>query len=166
MKKLLFASLLISYSICVISLAHEFYIPELSPPYEGPPDDFASIYANNWLIRDKTTFGTLAKYSDVIGIGNVVTQDLLKLVIQVETALVGCTNGQTLIIQVGNHDDLERELEEYGYSKEFFATGLPTNDSRIVFNIYYHSFYPTVKPCKYWICFYKISCLHKLFYFY
>ena len=50
--------------------------------------------------RDQTTLGQLANWSDLIAISRVATQDLASVTINVETALIGCTNGQLVTINL------------------------------------------------------------------
>ena len=75
--------------------------------------------------RRNTTFGRLAKLSDIIAIGQVVASDSEKSIfkVQVETALLGCTNGQTIVVGI-----LTSEMDGFHI--------LPTNNTHIVFSAF------------------------------
>jgi len=138
MKKLLFASLLVSAGVYLLSLADHPVPDDIEfgpPPYSGPPDDF-DIRDGFWVYRKETTFGKNAKYSDIIAIGTVVTQDLAKLLVKVDIPLVGCTNGQPVTIVHGSTDDPELLLQWYaevGRTPPDSSQWTPTNQARIVF---------------------------------
>jgi len=107
-------------------------------PYNkiGPSDRTMIRYYNYHNFRNRTTLGQLANWSDLIAIGRVVTQDWAHVVINVETALVGCTNGQPVIIKLWPDDDPlpKRELYEQEWLK--IKNHIPTNNALIVFSAY------------------------------
>ena len=138
MKKLLPSVLFTSASVCLISLAMELFIfhPDLSAPYEGLPDDFRGENKEAWGERCRSTFGALAKYSDIIAIGNVVTQDKSQIIVRVDIPLVGCTNNQPVKISLSPFPDeimpwVEHAVPGYDMSRMF-----PTNNAHIIFCVY------------------------------
>jgi len=116
---------------------YELYL-NLYKPYNkiGPSDGALIRCYIDRTVRDRTTFGQLANWSDLIAIGRVVTQDWASVVINVETALVGCTNGQSVTIKLWPDDD---PLPKQGfYEQEWLKIYkyLPTNNALIVFSAY------------------------------
>ena len=86
--------------------------------------------------RDQTTLGELANWSDLIAIGRVATQDWASVVINVETALVGCTNGQPVTIKLWPYDNMEPFRGLYEPKWLEMKDRLPTNGAFIVFSAY------------------------------
>ena len=89
-------------------------------------------------VRNKTTLGQLANFSDLIAIGRVATQDLASVTINVETALVGCTNGQPVIIKLWPEGDPgeRRPFYEKFWRELEMEDRFPTNGGSIVFSVY------------------------------
>ena len=94
-----------------------------STRYSGPTDD------NQRDMRD-STLGVLARNSSVIGVGRLVGMGDGHFTITVDHALVGCTNGASLVIY----------RQTYDYSKalpEFIHDNYPpANQTQIVFAAY------------------------------
>jgi len=123
---------------------------QLPPPhpyaYEGPRDNF---FANVGLIDDIyigfylswTTLGRLARYSDIIGVGvvsDMQTEDAEEesrsfFTVTVDHALVGCTNGQSVMMYTQNDIFLEAFFGGRFHDRD---RDWPTNQSRIVFSVF------------------------------
>ena len=105
-------------------------------PYNkiGPSDPV--LYRRYAYERRPTTLGQLANWSDLIAIGRVATQDWASVTINVETALVGCTNGQPVIIKLWPRDDPERFRALYEGEWLKMKDRFPTNNALIVFSAY------------------------------
>ena len=147
MKKLL---CLFSFLIIGINLLSSVLLlpddpnDEIDYPYKGPRDDVVKDYTPYWLMRNNTTFGQLAQYSDIIAMGHVVTQDWMKIVIQADIPLAGCTNNQIVTI---NRWEIEHPETERDW---FIASGIdindppirpfPANNSHLVFCVYSNKF--------------------------
>jgi len=80
--------------------------------YKGPRDEVevTGVLNNSKsrIIRDATTLGRLAKNSDIIAIGRVTEVGLTNFVIHVESALVGCTNNQSVVISWKFPDNIDK----------------------------------------------------------
>jgi len=108
---------------------------DLRYPYRkiGPSDSAIILYMSR---LDNTTFGQLANFSDIIAIGRVVTQDWSQVIINVETALVGCTNGQPVTIKLWPEDNPEKWQTNYKIKWREIKHRFPTNDALIMFSAY------------------------------
>jgi len=113
MKKILLALFVLSlfssshsspvftHSISVTEIRKRFEeYDKLHYPYTGPRDsvEITGCDIEYCLARDATTLGQLAKTSDIIAIGRVVQVGLTNFIVNVETALVGCTNKQPVTL--------------------------------------------------------------------
>jgi len=130
MKKLLTTTVAIM-AICIIVFAQQQ--PRSPTNYHGPYDD-TYWTGNDWVHYDdairRTTLGTLARYSDIIGVGTVGHLADDHFMITVDHALVGCTNGASIMV----YEDPETLYWKYPFAEK--ANYMPTNDSRIVFAVY------------------------------
>jgi len=97
--------------------------------YDGPRD------ATYWTDRrrsdyayalQRTTLGPLARYSDIIGVGQVSQKGKDHFTVTIDHALVGCTNGAVIVV----YDAKDDGREEYRPEIEAY---FPTNLGRIVF---------------------------------
>jgi hypothetical protein len=91
-----------------------------------------------------TTLGPLARYSDIIGVGQVSQRTNDHFVVTVDHALVGCTNGAVIKMYGAWEDyeggvtweevmpDMAWETSVMGYWQSFY---FPTNQGRIVFAV-------------------------------
>ena len=143
MKKLLFV-----FGIglaCLCLFAQMVSEDDLYYRYKGPHDDAIVYYDHShyWYKRNETTFGRLAKYSDIIAIGHVVTQDVDKIMVTVDTPVVGCTNRQSVAIYHrvtdGTPDDFELHPELF-VGMPTLPRITPTNNAQIVFCVYSNLF--------------------------
>jgi len=100
--------------------------------------------------RDQTTLGELANWSDLIAIGRVATQDWASVVINVETALVGCTNGQPVTIKLWPYDNMEPFRGLYEPKWLEMKDRLPTNGAFIVFSAYTNEVHNGHISPRYW----------------
>jgi len=93
MKKLLTRTItLLPLGICLHAQQQNFI-------YEGPPDDTYWTGESDYsYLFPKTTLGTLARYSDAIGVGKVSNKIDDHLTVTVDHALVGCTNGASIVM--------------------------------------------------------------------
>ena len=111
--------------------------PPLPGAYEGPYDD---TYWSGWnwsyyhtAVSD-TTLGTLARGSDIIGVGVVSNLADDHFTVTVDHALVGSTNGQSIVVYtLGDHAEpvIGDRRDNPGWDVYF-----PTNNSRIVFAVF------------------------------
>jgi len=97
--------------------------------YEGPKDDIfwakrSDIDYDFALIW--TTLGPLARYSDIIGVGQVSQKEEDHFTVTIDHALVGCTNGAVIVV----HDGYDNGRESVWPGMEAY---FPTNLGRIVF---------------------------------
>ena len=107
--------------------------------YDGPKDK--TYWSQDDILHgmslNKTTLGPLARYSDVIGVGQVSQRTNNHFTVFVNHAILGCTNGANLKIYAYNkHGEL--------YDAWRLSYFLPTNQSQIVFAAYtnvYHGGY-------------------------
>ena len=105
---------------------------QVGPPphvYQGPPDDMYWTGTENYDVFTRTTtLGLLARYSDVIGMGQVSNRTDDHLTVTVDYALVGCTNGQSIVMY-------ETPPIQWagGGGNGIKSDYMPTNNSRIVF---------------------------------
>jgi len=109
-------------------------LPELLFAYDGPQDE------NPWtdsefhsIIVGETTLGSLARYSDIIGVGNITHRDDNHFTITIDLALVGCTNGTTFKVW---ENPKYLNIDSIFTCKRDFKDYIPTNNSRIVFATY------------------------------
>jgi len=109
-----------------------------SYPYNkiSPSDKTLIRYYNHHNFRDRTTLGQLANWSDLIAIGRVIKQDWSQVIIHVETALVGCTNNQPIIIKLWPDDDPLPKRDFYEQEWLKIKNHVPTNNAFIVFSAY------------------------------
>jgi len=153
MKKIMFVVLTVASCVCLFFLnasnipnlkkAQEYQ--DLNYPYKkiGPSENRSSS------TRDSTTFGRLAITSDIIAIGRVVTQDWTSVVINVETAVMGCTNGQPVTIKLWLYDNPEKYQTNLTLSWLEIKHRFPTNDALIVFSAYSNETY-RARPINWW----------------
>ena len=118
-----------SATLALLSLGFGIHAQQL-PPYEynGPQDEtlWTGFDKYSWSLA-WTTLGQLAPYSDFIGVGQVTQTAELHFTVTVDHALVGCTNGASIVIY-GAFEGIDgfyppRDRDPY----------FPTNQSRIVF---------------------------------
>ena len=132
MKKLLnstLATLTLGISVYVIAQQQ----PRSPTSYDGPFDE---TYWTGWnwdpydYLHLSSTLGTLARRSDIIGVGMVsgLTND--HFTVTVDYALVGCTNGASIVV----YEDPSTLRSHYPNKEK--SDYMPTNDSRIVFSVY------------------------------
>ena len=156
MKKLMTTATSTLLTLCVNLYAQQ---PSSLSPYGGGPRD--NIFAAKHIqpgkngdnqyrsALDWTTLGPLARYSDIIGVGQVSQQQTNgPFIVTVDHALVGCTNGAAIkMYGEWNGVKIFEELFEGGSPQNshfcFLIFDFPTNESRIVFavstNDYRHS---------------------------
>ena len=133
MKKMLITTI-ITLAIGIIVFAQKQ--PPLQRGYHGPYDDtyWTSLDWSEYdTVAHNTTLGFLARYSDIIGVGivNNLTND--HFTVTVDHALVGCTNGASIVV----YEDPEPLWMAYPLNSiADKAKYMPTNDSRIVFAVY------------------------------
>ena len=111
--------------------------------YIGPRDDV--YWKSSWdyfSLRSRTTLGTLARYSDIIGVGQISNREENHFTITVDHALVGCTNGAVIVIYERPPDGGEESV------KDDITPYISTNDSRIVFAAYTNVYAGTAR--MYW----------------
>ena len=145
MKKVLFVTAIVASGIAMYSTAILVGPdPESNYPYKGPSDEAVTdpLYYDSYT-RNDTTFGQLAKVSDIIAFGQVVTQDWKSVTIQVEASVVGCTNGQFVTINKWGNDVPE---EDHRYLNDnymdspnwnmYLIENYPTNNAQVVFSVY------------------------------
>jgi len=130
MKKML-TTICVILTLSVIIFAQKQ--PRFPTSYHGPYDE--TYWTGwNWVHYDDlsscTTFGSLARYSDIIGVGIVSNVADDNFTVTVDYALVGCTNGASIVVW----EDPNTLWNHYPIKKK--ADYLPTNDSRIVFAVY------------------------------
>ena len=145
MKKLLCLFFLTTLTINVFSLAtYDNPNDETYYPYKGPRDEATKDYSTYWSMRNDSTLGQLAKYSDIIAIGHVVTQDWTKVVIQADVSLVGCTNNQIIAINRWAIDHPETAHDWFKQSDIDINNPpilpFPTYNSHIIFSVYSNKF--------------------------
>ena len=107
------------------------------PPYDGGPYEYDGFFDDTWWRSPKwydtcvspTTLGVLARYSDIIGVGQVSEKQETYFTVKIDLALFGCTNGAVIMV----HDGLENEDL---FVKSERQNWFPTNNSRIVFAAY------------------------------
>ena len=132
MKKMLtstLATLTLGISVYVFA-QHQ---PPLPGGYDGPYDE---TYWTGWnwdsydYLFSSTTLGSLARLSDIIGVGMVsgLTND--HFTVTVDYALAGCTNGAIIVM----YEDPSTLRSHYPNKEK--SDYMPTNDSRIVFSVY------------------------------
>ena len=119
MKKLLTLTTLAAFTLCI----------GLHAQYDHPRNK--NFWEQNQLNLDKfasleTTLGTLARYSDVIGVGLVSDKTNDHFTITIDHAIFGCTNGAVLVVYA-NIKEWDFEYPEY-----LLEERMPTNLSRIV----------------------------------
>ena len=112
--------------------------------YDGPWDD--TYWTDVWLYEHlhlDTTLGMLAFFSDVIGVGQVVNKETTRFTVIVDHAIVGCTNGASIVVYDGREVDGGRDS---GGTRDDY---LPSNNSRIVFAVYTNDY--NLRPWRlYW----------------
>jgi len=107
--------------------------------YEGPKDNtFQAKHSDKWygVTLLNTTLGPLARYSDVIGVGQVSQRTNDHFVVTVDHALVGCTNGAALLMYGAWEESgimKEDEIWEESLIAHYYGAYFPTNQGRIVF---------------------------------
>ena len=102
--------------------------PVIAPfQYEGPESE-TQFY--DWdLDVPATSLGVLARGSDAIGIGTVVSHNWQYMNIHVDQAFAGCTNNQTIVIEKLRDIRLLEHPDFFEYEHLF-----PTNSGKIVFS--------------------------------
>ena len=137
MKKLLFQTLaLLSFGQCLHS---QFKWHEPPSPFDWHGPYYESYWANTIDYHkavSQTTLGTLARFSDVIGVGKISDWDNGRFTITVDHALVGCTNGASILVHETKHAVPTWPDWEIKNKNDF----MPTNHSRIVFAVYTNDF--------------------------
>jgi len=126
--------------------------------YDGILDDtYWSNTSDYWIANLTTRLSQFARYSDVIGIGKVSDMQTVPyttrfghiiprrhFTVTVDDALVGCTNGQPIMVRV-NYTDIH--MDELHDTK--ISDYLPTNDSRIVFAVSSND-YGNIRGVMFW----------------
>ena len=134
MKKLL------TTTLAALTLATSFYAQKQPRPptaYDGPFDD---TYWTGWDweyyddLKSSTTLGSLARYSDIIGIGIVSNLTNDHFTVTVDHSIFGCTNGASIVVW----EDPDPFWKKYPDKQK--SNYMPTNDSRIVFAVYTNDF--------------------------
>lgn len=104
-----------------------YLLAQQSFDYTGIPDDTHWTNTENYIdFTMRTTLGYLARYSDIVGIGQVTNREDDHLTVTVDHALVGCTNGASIVMY-------ETPFIEWAGGRGLKANYMPTNNSRIVF---------------------------------
>jgi len=122
MKRMLTTTFtLLTFGACLYALS----------PYDGPKDDnpWTDAWGFGYHSRIETTsLGVLARYADIIAVGEVSNRADTHFTVTVDHAVIGCTNGQSMVVYEFPYswNSNYRELNNY----------IPSNNSRIVFAVY------------------------------
>ena len=123
---------LLIFGICLHAQQYEWHKPNAPSlyGYDGPPDEIfwakMSDVSYGLAVID-TTLGLLARYSDIIGVGQVSQRSNEQFTVTIDHALVGCTNGATIEVHA---------VFDWGggeYDASWMDAYLPTNQSQIIF---------------------------------
>jgi len=151
MKKLMFFTTLthLSFGVCLFAQNLWHDLPRDDIYRANVPPEYGGEWEYNNALR-WTTLGPLARYSDIIGVGQVSQLTNGQFLVTVDHALVGCTNG-AIIKMYGEWKGMKIYDELFGengpqYSWHFpLIFYFPTNESRIIFavstNDYSNSFF-------------------------
>ena len=130
MKKLMFFSPLTTLALGIYLHAQQ---QSTNLSYDGPKDKIYQALPGDLLSYgeaiSQTTLSDLARFSDVIGVGQVSQRTNDHFTVTIDHALVGCTNGSVIVVYDGYDDGRETHRPELNV---FF----PTNMSRIVVAAY------------------------------
>ena len=140
MKKLFTSATLVVviFTVCLYAqIPRPSWIQKSPAGYDGDWDDtyWSDEFDYDTAVR-KTQLGSLARYSDIIGVGVVSDKGDGRFTVTVDHTVTGCTNGMSLVVHDG---------QEFGYGWDHFPERtrdyyMPTNDSRIVFAVYTNDF--------------------------
>jgi len=112
-------------------------LPQTHPwVHDGPMDNiiWTRSYREYWDAVAPTTLGLLARYSDIIGIGQVSQRTNDHFTVTVDHALVGCTNGAVLVVY--DRYEINGEYTPYENWLQYYCPNyFPTNQSRIIFAV-------------------------------